>query len=72
MECSDASEGRCLRASHRAGCNRACTLVIHENDTTWGDLALRHLERRWDGAIGKQPFSIAQRQRIYFEPELMS
>ena len=31
--------------------------------------ALRHLERRRDGAIGKQPFSTAQRQRIYLEPE---
>jgi hypothetical protein len=57
---------------HRVGCNRASTLVIHENDATWGDFALRHLERRRDGAIDKQPFSTAQRQRIYFEPELMS
>ena len=61
----------CLRASHRVGCNRACTLVIHENDATWGDLALRHLERRRNGAIGKQPFSTAQRQRIDLEPELI-
>ena len=45
------------------------TLVIHENDAIWGDLALRHLERRRDGAIGKQPFSTAQRQRIDLEPE---
>ena len=52
-----------------SGCNRACTLVIHDNDATWGDLALRHLERRRDGAIGKQPFSTAQRQRIDLEPE---
>src|SRR5258708_3876216 len=58
-------------SGQRAGCNRAGTLVIHENDATWGDLALRHLERRRDGAIGKQPFSTAQRQRIYLEPELI-
>src|SRR5579859_3459334 len=54
---------------HRAGCNRASTLVIHKNDATWGDGALRHLERRRDGAIGKQPFSTAQRQRKDLEPE---
>jgi hypothetical protein len=48
-----------------SGCNHACTLVIHDNDATWGDLALRHLERRRDCAIGKQPFATAQRQRIY-------
>jgi len=54
---------------HRVGCNRASTLVIHKNDATWGDGALRHLERRRDGAIGKQPFSTAQRQRKYLEPE---
>ena len=54
---------------YRSGGNRAGTLVIHENDATWGDLALRHLERRWDGAIGKQLFSTSQRQRIDLEPE---
>ena len=58
-------------SGQRTGCNRAGTLVIHENDATWGDLALCHLERRWDCAIGKQPFSTAQRQRIYLEPELI-
>src|SRR5258707_3238649 len=52
-----------------SGCNHAGTLVIHDNDATWGDLALRHLERRRDGAIGKQPFATAQRQRIDLEPE---
>src|SRR6266849_7782682 len=67
-EGSDASSGM-SGTFHRAGCNRAGTLVIHENDATWGDLALRHLERRWDGAIGKQPFSTAQRQRVDLEPE---
>src|SRR5215469_5641865 len=54
---------------HRVGWNRASTLVIHENDATWGDFALRHLERRRDGAIGKQPFSTTQRQRKDLEPE---
>jgi hypothetical protein len=34
-------------------------------------VALRHLERRRDGAIGKQPFATAQRQRIDLEPELI-
>src|SRR6266487_320817 len=62
-ECSSRPQG-CLRASHRVGCNRAGTLVIHENDATWGDFTIRHLERRRDGALGKQPFSTAQRQRI--------
>src|SRR5260221_8989770 len=61
----------CLRASHRVGCNRACALVIHDNDASWGDLTIRHLERRWNGAIGKQPFSTAQRQRVDLEPELI-
>src|SRR5215813_12273492 len=56
---------------HRVGCHRACALVIHENDASWGDLALRHLERRWNGAIDKQPFSTAQRQRVDLEPELI-
>src|ERR1700692_2490469 len=56
-------------SGQRAGCHRAGALVIHENDATWGDFALRHLERRWDCAIGKQPFSTAQRQRKYLEPE---
>ena len=49
----------------RVGYNRACTLVIHDNDATCGDLAIRHFERRRNCAIGKQPFSTAQRQRIY-------
>ncbi len=61
----------CLANSlpYTSGYHHACTLVIHENDATWGDLALRHLERRRDGAIGKQPFATAQRQRIDLEPE---
>src|SRR5260370_29486500 len=67
-EGSDAPSGMSA-SGQRAGCNRAGTLVIHENDATWGDCALRHLERRRDGAIGKQPFSTAQRQRIDLEPE---
>ena len=60
------------RLFNTSGCDRACPLVIRDNDTLWGDLALRHLERRRDGAIGKQPFSTAQRQRIDLEPELIN
>ncbi len=48
-----------------SGRDCACALVIHDNDASWGDLALRHLERRRDGAISKQPFSTAQCYRIY-------
>src|SRR5690349_18481744 len=61
----------CLATStpYTSGGNLACTLVIHENDATGGDVALRHLERRRDGALGKQPFATAQRQRIDLEPE---
>src|SRR5262249_36853709 len=58
-------------APSTSDCNHACTLVIHENDATWGDLALRHLERCRDGALGKQPFATAQRQRIDLYPELI-
>ena len=57
------------RLCNTSGCDRACTPVIRDNDTLWGDLALHHLERRRDGTIGKQPFSPAQRQRIDLEPE---
>ncbi len=35
----------------------ACTLVVHDNDAVWGDLALRHLEGGGDRAVGKQAFS---------------
>lgn len=61
------SDGARLR--NTSGFDRARTLVIHDNDTLWGDLAFRHLERGRYGAIGKQPFSTAQRQRIDLEPE---
>ena len=60
------------RLCNTSGCDRACTLVIRDNDTLWGDLVLRHLERRRDGAIGKQSFATAQRQRIDLEPELIN
>ena len=69
-EGSDASSGM-SGTFHRVGGNRACALVIHENDASWGDVALRHLERRWNGAIDKQPFATAQRQRVNLEPELI-
>src|SRR5687768_739463 len=52
-----------------SGCNCACTLVIHDNDAVRGDIAFRHLERRRDRAIGKQPLSNAQRYRIAHQPE---
>src|SRR5512134_3921938 len=52
-----------------SGCNSACTLVIHDNDAIRADFAFRHLERRRDRAIGKQPLSNAQRDRIYHQPE---
>ena len=66
-ECSDVSSGM-SGTFHRVGGNRAGALVIHDQDASWGDLALRHLERRWNGAIDKQPFATAQGQRIYLEP----
>src|SRR5260221_14219865 len=47
-----------------SGCNHPGTLVIHDNDATWGDLALPHLERRRDGAIGKHPLANPHRQGI--------
>src|SRR5262249_8381127 len=54
-----------------SGGHRASTLVIHDNDALRGDLALRHLEGRRDGAIGKQTLSGAQRERIDLEPQLV-
>src|SRR5690349_13764136 len=69
-ECSSRPQGY-LRALHRAGGNRACTLVIHDNNAIWRDLALLHFERRRDGAIDKQAFATAQRQRVDLEPELI-
>lgn len=55
--------------SSTSGCDCACTLVIPDNDAIRGDFAFRHLKRRWDRAIGKQPLSNAQRYRIYHQPE---
>ena len=52
-----------------SGLDRAGALVIHENDAIRADYAFRHLECRRDGALGKQPLSSAQRERIYHQPE---
>ena len=52
-----------------SGCDCACTLVIHDNDAIRGDFAFRHLERHRDRALGKQPLSNAQRDRIVHQPE---
>ncbi len=65
------SEARTGEDSITSGCDRACLLVIHDNNAIWGDFALRHLERRRNRAVDKLPFSTAQRQRIYLEPELI-
>ena len=45
------SEARPGEDSVTSGCDRACSLVIHDNDAIWGDFALRHLERRRNRAI---------------------
>src|SRR5580704_12032436 len=58
-----------VRSDAQHGANAACTLVIDDNDAFRGDCAFRHLECRWDRAIGKQSFSTAQRYRKYFQPE---
>ena len=52
-----------------SGWDSARTLVVHDDDAFRGDCAFRHRECRWDRAIGKQPFSTAQRYRIYLQPE---
>src|SRR5258707_873006 len=52
-----------------SGSDGAGTLVIYENDAIRADYAFRHLECRRDGALGKQPFSVAQRYRKYHQPE---
>jgi hypothetical protein len=52
-----------------SGWDCACALVIHDNDAIRADMAFRHLERRRDRAIGKQPFSTTQRDRIDHQPE---
>src|SRR5258705_9986318 len=43
-----------------SGLNCAGTFVIHENDATRTDNAFRHLERRRDSALSKQPFPLPQ------------
>src|SRR5580765_3466896 len=63
-QCEDYDSPRiadCLANStpYTSGRNGACTFVIHDNDASWGNVALRHLERHRDGAIGKQPFATA-------------
>src|SRR5919198_5370447 len=52
-----------------SSCDCARMLVIHDNDAIRADCAFRHLERCRDRAIGKQPFSTAQRDRIDHQPE---
>ena len=47
----------------------ACTFVIHLDDARRADNAFRHLERRRDRAIGKQPFSPGQGYRVYHQPQ---
>ena len=67
-----AFKGRIRREySSASGWDRASALVIHDNDALRGDLTFRHLERRRDRAIGKQPFSSAKRYRMYLQPELI-
>src|SRR5215469_17210447 len=57
------------RTLYTSGWDCACTLVIDDNDAFRGDCAFRHLESRWDRAIGEQSFSRAQRNRKYLQPE---
>src|SRR6266498_2213774 len=58
-----------LLCLYTSGCDRAGTLVIHNDDAIRADYAFRHLEGRRDRAIRKQPLSSAQRERIYHQPE---
>jgi hypothetical protein len=53
--------GLSLCDTSTSGYDCTCTLVIHDNDANRGDYAFRHLERRRDRAIGKQPLSTAWR-----------
>src|SRR5947208_4923028 len=62
----DSHPAECLWTS---GCDRAGTLVIHDNDAIRADYAFRHLEGRRDPAIREQTLSTAQRERIYHQPE---
>ena len=57
---------------NRPGLDFACTFVIHENDTSRPDNAFRHLERRWDRALGKQTFALAKGDRIDHQPEIIN
>jgi len=41
--------------------NRARTCIIREYGAAWCNVTIRQFERRGDCAIGKQPFSSAQR-----------
>jgi hypothetical protein len=50
-------------------CDRACTLVINDNDAIRADYAFRQLEGRRDGAIRKQSLSSTQRDRIHHQAE---
>ena len=53
-----------LQYSSTSSCDCAGTLVIHDNDAIRAACAFRHLECRRDRAIGKQPLSTAQCDRI--------
>src|SRR5262249_9257541 len=55
-----------------AGFDLAITLVVHNNDAVWRDLALGHLEGCRDSAVGKQTFSGAKRDRKYHELQLIN
>ena len=63
--------GRWHEYSKTSGLNRACALVIHDDDAAGGDFAIGHLERRRDRALGKQLFSLAQSYRIDHQPEII-
>src|SRR5882724_850708 len=54
-----------------SGLDCAGTFVIHENDASRTDNGFRHLERRRDCALGKQPFPLAQSYRIDHQPEII-
>ena len=49
----------------RAGFYIAVAFVSGDDDAVWGDLGFGHLEGRRDGAVGKQTFSAAKRDRKY-------
>ena len=56
----------------RAGFYVAVAFVGCDDDAVWADLALGHLEGCRDGAIGKQTFSGAKRDRKYHELQFIN